>query len=386
MRGYSKNGKIIIRHSYYDHENKKYKIVNFPTGIKVKYWNQKDQQAENDGIPSLQANSKFLVQCEIIQGLILKYPPLIAREKYAYYKMHYKFTEDKMAAKWTTLLSDLYSEYYDKYKDEKKIRKVKEHQRNWIDKYYSNLKAYKVDRKWFSEYMGIISHLANNTQRDHVKILKRVLREARRSGHSLNINEDELRNPPAQKKKVVWLNLQELKKLEKVETLSIMEKKAIDCWLFRAYTGLRHNEMNQIDIKKLLEGFIDINDTKKRSVKSIEVPQPAINILKRNNGKLPVLSQQSENVLIKRLSKRANLNRIVYTSLVMEKKYQQGEFELNQTITTHDARRTFASICYREFNLSLEVVRELLQHSSTDQTLEYIGESIRTAKIGGLFK
>ncbi|MEX2566164.1 MAG: tyrosine-type recombinase/integrase [Cyclobacteriaceae bacterium] len=213
-----------------------------------------------------------------------------------------------------------------------------------------------------------------------------MLREARRSGHSLNINEDELRNPPAQKKKVVWLNRQELRDLEKVEVLTIQEQKALDCWLFRAYSGLRHNEMNQVDIKKILDGFIDINDTKKRSVKSIEVPQPAVNILESNNGRLPHLSQQSENVLIKRLAKRAELNRIVYTSCVVDKKYRDGEFELHQTITTHDARRTFASICYREFNLSLEVVRELLQHSSTDQTLEYIGASIRKAKIGGLFK
>ncbi|WP_162344134.1 site-specific integrase [Cyclobacterium salsum] len=167
--------------------------------------------------------------------------------------------------------------------------------------------------------MGIISHLADNTRRDHVKILKRVLREARRSGYTLNINEDELRNPPAQKKKVVWLSLQELGSLENVETLSLMEKKALDCWLFRAYTGLRHNEMNQVDIKKVLDGFIDINDTKKRSTKSIEVPPPAVRILERNKGKLPLLSQQSENVLIKRLAERAKLKRIVYTSCVVEK-------------------------------------------------------------------
>lgn len=35
-----------------------------------------------------------------------------------------------------------------------------------------------------------------------------------------------------------------------------------------AYTGLRHNEMNQVDSKKILDGFIDINDTKKRSTKA----------------------------------------------------------------------------------------------------------------------
>ncbi|WP_162344138.1 hypothetical protein [Cyclobacterium salsum] len=73
------------------------------------------------------------------------------------------------------------------------------------------------------------------------------------------------------------------------------------------------------------------------------------------------MSQQSENVLIKRLAKRAELNRIVYTSCVVEKKYREGEFELHQTITTHDARRTFASICYREHNLSLEDVRSNIQ-------------------------
>ncbi|SEJ16586.1 hypothetical protein SAMN05192553_102720 [Cyclobacterium xiamenense] len=68
------------------------------------------------------------------------------------------------------------------------------------------------------------------------------------------------------------------------------------------------------------------------------------------------------------------------------KKCLVGEFELHQTITTHDARRTFASICYWEYKLSLEEVRELLQHSSTNQTLEYIGASVRSQKIGGLFK
>jgi CHAD domain-containing protein len=119
-----------------------------------------------------------------------------------------------------------------------------------------------------------------------------------------------------------------------VETFSIKEKNAIDCWLFRAYTGLRHNEMNQVDIKKILDDFIEINDTKKRSTKNIGLPPRAINILERNNGKLPLSSQQSENVLIKRLAKGAEIDRIVYTSCVVEKKFRDGEFELHQTITT----------------------------------------------------
>ena len=110
-----------------------------------------------------------------------------------------------------------------------------------------------------------------------------------------------------------------------------------------------------------------------------------VDILERKKRKFCSISQQSENVLIKKLAKRAELNRIVYISCVVEKKSREGEFEPHQTITMHDARRIFASICYRYFNLSLEVVRELLQHSSTDQTLEYIGASLRRSKIGGLF-
>ncbi len=103
----------------------------------------------------------------------------------------------------------------------------------------------------------------------------------------------------------------------------------------------------------------------------------------KHEKKILKVQQQCENVLIKRLAKRAEIDRIVYTSCVVEKKYREGEFELHQTITTHDARQTFTSICYREFTLSLEEVRELLQHSSTDQTLEYIyiGASVRSPKI-----
>lgn len=63
---------------------------------------------------------------------------------------------DELSAQWKVSLSDLYAEYYEKYKDENKIRKVKEHQRNWIDKYFPTLKVSNVDRKWFSEYMAVI--------------------------------------------------------------------------------------------------------------------------------------------------------------------------------------------------------------------------------------
>src|SRR5699024_5647122 len=145
-------------------------------------------------------------------------------------------------APWKVRLSDIYSEYYEKYKDEKKIRKVKEHQRNWIDKHFPNLNLYNADHKWFGEYMKVIAHLSDNTRRDHVKILKRVLKEARRSNHTLVTNEDELRNPPAKKKSVVWLNLEELKRLKALNDLPDKERKALDCWLFRAYTGIRHND------------------------------------------------------------------------------------------------------------------------------------------------
>src|SRR5690606_32925565 len=151
-------------------------------------------------------------------------------EKYLEFLKHRYHVEDSIVNPWRFSLSDAYTEYYEKYKEEKKIRKVNELKKNWIEKYFPGLKLYQVDRKWVGEYLAVISHLSDNTVRDHVKILKRVLREARRSNHDLFINEDELQNPPAQKKKVVWLYLEELKRLEALDDLTTMERKAHDCW------------------------------------------------------------------------------------------------------------------------------------------------------------
>ena len=50
-------------------------------------------------------------------------------------------------------------------------------------------------------------------------------------------------------------------------------------------------------------------------------------------------------------------------------------------------QRTIASICYQEFTLGLEVVRELLQHSQYCSNLWCnIGASVRSPTIGGLIQ
>lgn len=381
MKGYLKNGKIIFRHSYFDNRANIHKTINFSTGIAVSNWKQKEQEAQ----PPF-ANYKVSEHKSRILRLINSYPYYELKKKYDEWKKITNFIQEDLQKKWYYKLSDAYRDYYDTYHKVKSIRKVKEHHRNWIEKFYPETALIMVNMEWYNDYMNKIIHLSDNTRRDHVKILKRVLREARRNGYdNFKLNEDELRNPPAKKKEVVWLELNELRELAKVKPATITEQKVLNCWLFRAYTGLRHTEMNQVDIKKIKDSFITIYDTKKKKEKEIEVPDLALKILKRNKGKLPIVPQQKENELIKKIARSGKLKRLVYTSLVKKKEYQLGEFELWETLTTHTARRTFASLCYREFNLTLEEVRELIQHTNTTQTLDYIGATLRKPKIRNMF-
>ncbi|MRX64373.1 site-specific integrase [Maribacter luteus] len=174
-----------------------------------------------------------------------------------------------------------------------------------------------------------------------------------------------LHMPGKVKKEVVFLSTEELDKLEKhvfIQPRLILVK---DLFIFCCYTGLAYHEMSSLKREHIVKGF-DGNEwiqmKRKKTGKLISVPllPKAKRILHkyRNTGDfaLPKFSNQKINSYLKEIG---------------------GIVGINNPISHHMARKTFASTVLLYNGVSMEIVSELLGHSSIKITQEYYGKVVQ---------
>ena len=171
--------------------------------------------------------------------------------------------------------------------------------------------------------------------------------------------------PGKVKKEVVFLSVDELKSLEshkfKQPRLSLVK----DLFIFCCYTGLAYNEMVNLRKKDIVQGFdgnewIRMKRCKTNRMISVPLLPKAQVILQKYNGgldyALPKFSNQKINSYLKEIA---------------------GIVGINKSITHHMARKTFASTVLLYNDVPMEIVSELLGHSSIKITQEYYGKIVQ---------
>src|SRR5690606_1805570 len=159
-----------------------------------------------------------------------------------------------------------------------------------------------------------------------------------------------------QKKEIVFLTPDELKKLEKLRLSAPRLILVKDLFIFCCYTGLAYNEMANLCFHHIIKGFDGkqwISLTREKTGKDVSVPllpkaKAIIKKYKTNDALIfPKLPNQKFN---------AYLNEIADIS------------GIEKRLTHHTARKTFASTILLFNNVPMEVVSELLEHSSIKGT------------------
>ena len=165
--------------------------------------------------------------------------------------------------------------------------------------------------------------------------------------------------------RVVFLSVGELKRFEAYEFTQPRLQLVKDCFIFSCYTGLAYNELKNLSKKHIVKGFdgqLWIEMMREKTQKEIAVP-----LLPKANGLIdkyenddevifPLISNQRYNSYLKEIA----------TILGIEKR-----------LTTHTARKTFASTVLLYNDVPMEIVSELLGHSSISTTTESYGKIIR---------
>jgi site-specific recombinase XerD len=151
-----------------------------------------------------------------------------------------------------------------------------------------------------------------------------------------------------------YLTEQELYKMETCEINSQPIDRVRDLFLFQCYTGFSYSDFAKFDFERDVEnrnGKYIIADRRKKTNEDyyIVLLSPAMKILKKYNFKLPVISNQQYNIMLKVAAQYA---------------------KINKRITTHVARHTFAVFALNN-GVSMEVVAKMLGHSNIKTTQIY---------------
>ncbi|SDQ18622.1 site-specific integrase [Flagellimonas zhangzhouensis] len=164
---------------------------------------------------------------------------------------------------------------------------------------------------------------------------------------------------------VVFLTNEELIKLEEFKFVQSRLEYVKDLFVFSCYTGLPYQEVMSLEEKNIQTSFDNnlwISIHRKKTNRSLSIPllPKAIQIIDRYKS-------NSTNVFSKISNQKVN-------SYLKEIAEIVG---IEKRITHHTARKTFASTVLLYNNVPMEIVSELLGHSSIKITQEYYGKIVQ---------
>lgn len=178
----------------------------------------------------------------------------------------------------------------------------------------------------------------------YMRKLTFLLKRAERAGYSVypytikKIKED-LPEP-------VYLTLKELKKIYAVK-LSPASNIVRDMFLIGCYIGLRYSDYSKLTQFNFVGNEVVIR-TQKTGEKVVIPLHPVVReIMKKYHDSLPALkSQQNFNAILKRICRRAGINTPIAQEYIAGTEVIKKTSPKLQLISTHTARRSFATNAY----------------------------------------
>ncbi len=216
-----------------------------------------------------------------------------------------------------------------------------------------------------------------NTIVSNLKEIKALCNHARKKGLKINSEFEEIKT--AHKKAIsIYLNFDELEKIENVE-LKIQEQDIARDWLIiSCYTAQRVSDFmrftcDMISTQKDVK-LIEFKQQKTGKIMALPLHKKVLKVLEKYSGEFPPkMLEQKYNELIKSVCKKAGIDEMVYGGKMIEKRKVMGEYPKWQLVTSHIGRRSFATNFYGKIPTSLLI--SATGHSTEQMFLIYIGKS-----------
>jgi len=235
----------------------------------------------------------------------------------------------------------------------------------------ANLKRASVQMKVFKHLQ---SAYVGNTANAYISWTKRVLKKMKVECIDFKLHKCDTMN--------ISLDVDELKRIEKLKLKSMKMEYVRDLFLLSCYTGARFSDVVSFSGSNICDGMLvwQQHKTKRRCV------VPATQKVKRLVSQVSMmrckaLPNNIVNVWLKAICQLAKVD----NEVTVIKNGKVMKVKKHEAVSFHTARRTFCTVLY-ENGVDLLDVSKLAGHSSIEMTKRYITSSIKQVSKEKLLK
>ena len=233
----------------------------------------------------------------------------------------------------------------------------------------------------FTSYLYSIGQ-TNNTVGTNIARLKRFLEWATEMGYNTSTAFKEkgfkvIEHEP----EVPYLTEPELFRILELDLSGNPRLRNVrDSFCFQCFTGLRFSDIEELKPEDIRGDELTITVHKTREQLTVPLNDYAIEILKRNEFRLSVISNQKTNDYLKEIGKLAGVNDMIRTTRYRGATRVEETREKFELISTHTARRTFITLSL-EKGMRPEVVMKITGHRSMKNFMRYVKITDKVKKM-----
>lgn len=361
--------------------------LKYSTGKKInpKYWNEDKQLArESKSFPAHGDLNAYLKEVgnaaeKHLTNLITEGTEPTPEKIKAY--LNERFFRTPIADKKLTLLEFIDDFIKTSSKQITTIKQYKLTQNNLLEfkkAYQYPLDFDTIDAVFYDKFMRFLlsKEYSPNTIGSRIKNLKVFMNEAVERGLTSNIQFKSSRfKKPYEKSESIYLTMDEIQNLYDLDLSDNPRlEKVRDLFIIGCYTGLRFSDLEQLRNENLIDNKTKIRISTKKTGQLVVIPlhKNVRAILKKYEGIPPqVISNQKMNDYLKELGKKAKINEQIVITTTKGKTKESETFKKYDLITSHTARRSFATNAYLNDIPSISIMK-ITGHATEKAFLTYI--------------
>lgn len=232
----------------------------------------------------------------------------------------------------------------------------------------------------FVNFLKDVHNYGNTTIEKQLSTIKQYIREAGQKGYKIN-PEIESSSFTIKKDEVIDTYLNEAE-INLIYNYDLSDNKRLDnvrdLFITGLWTGLRISDLKRINSFDMSHNRIKISETEKTDT-FVEIPiHPQIRqILEKQEGVLPEISDQRFNEYVKELCELVGINEVILGGLRNPEtnRKEKGNYPKFKLISSHTCRRSFVSNHYGK--LDDKTIMAITGHKSHSQFLDYVKTSKR---------
>ena len=231
-----------------------------------------------------------------------------------------------------------------------------------------------ITQSFFNDFVAYLQELglSTNTIWHKTVSLKAVMKAANEQELTDNTKYQLFKNVSEESQSVA-LSEDELDALARFDfSSSARLERTRDLFLVGCWTGLRFSDFTRIREENIKDGMITIQQQKTNEFVTIPLHPVFLRIWEKYNGSLPAnISNQKFNDNLKDVCREAGLTEHVLKSITKGGKKQTTIYEKWQLVSSHTARRSFATNLYKSGFPSISIM-QITGHKTESSFLKYI--------------